>query len=144
MLKVVFHYPSDNLMNALNKIKETRYIIKNIAIKSVVVESRNKQSTITQRTSIRLTAYQWSSFAWICDHEGISQSELFSYIAQHIDWTVRPEHKYLRRQSHYSLSNTIRIFIIAYFRVLVQELIENQNEVDSNLEMDDISEEMIV
>lgn len=122
------------ITSALSKIENTRYITKNITIKGTAEETWDTESTTTQRTSIRLTAYQWSSLEWICHREDISQPELFGYIAQRIDWTVLPEHKYQRGQNQYSLSNAVRIFIIAYFRVLLQE--SRLSEDESFLEMD--------
>ena len=121
------------ITSALSKIENTRYITKNITIKGTAEEAWDTESATTQRTSIRLTAYQWSSLEWICHREDIAQPELFGYIAQRIDWTVLPEHKYQRGQSQYSLSNAVRIFIIAYFRILLQESMLSED--DSFLEI---------
>lgn len=76
----------------------------------------------------------------ICHREDISQSELFSYIAQRINWTVLPEHKYQRGQSPYSLSNAVRIFIVAYFRILLKESMLSKNEADDFLKMNNLPE----
>lgn len=100
-----FMCSKEPILSALSELYETNYIIKNIKL-----EIADKKS----RTSVRLTRYQWSALEDICIREDITYSKIFSDIGQKINWQVAPENRHHRKKKQ-SLSNAIRMFILAYY-----------------------------
>jgi len=83
-----------------------------------------------KRTSVRLPLFMWEALEDICRRERMTLDEISQLIGERIEWTVkdRDERRSQNRTREgeqslsTSLSTAIRIFILAYYRALAEEM----------------------